>query len=262
MLRRSHRLAGFSLLTVTAALAAACSAAGVSSPSSGVQTLANTAWLVTTVDGQSVDPDTPPTLVFDDAGRVSGTGGCNQYNGPYTQDGGSLTFGNLASTLMLCEGELGRQESAFLGALGGTRTWQVTPEGSLELGGASTIVAEKATQAPTPKPVATELPGTSWDLVQLGETADLARLVPTIEFGSDGTVSGFAGCNRFSGSFTTDGSTLKLGPLATTRIGCPPPASTVETDYLQALSGVTSWAVTSDGRLELGGPVRLTYTRA
>jgi heat shock protein HslJ len=261
MFRRSRPVAGLALLAITAS-AAACSQAGVSSPSVGVRTLANTAWLVTSIDGQSVDPDTPPTLVFDDAGRVSGTGGCNQYNGPYTQDGGSLTFGNLASTLMLCEGELGRQETAFLAAIAGTRTWQVTPEGDLELGGAATIAAERATQAPTPKPVATELPGTSWDLVQLGETADLAHLVPSIEFGTDGTVSGFAGCNRFTGSFTTDASTLKLGPLATTKIGCPPPASTVETDYLGALSGVTSWSTTDDGRLGLGGPVPLTYTRA
>src|SRR5262245_15539076 len=165
MFRRSRPVAGLALFAMAASLTA-CSQAVVSSPSSGIPTLADTAWLVTSIDGQSVDPDTPPTLVFDDAGRVSGTGGCNQYNGPYTQDGGSLTFGNLASTLMLCEGELGRQETAFLAAIAGTRTWQVTPEGKLELGGAATIVAEQATQAPSPKPVASELPGTSWDLVQ------------------------------------------------------------------------------------------------
>jgi heat shock protein HslJ len=161
MFRRFRPAAGLALFTAAVLAAAGCSQAGVSSPSSGVQTLANTAWLVTSIDGQAVDPDTPPTLVFDDAGRVSGTGGCNQYNGPYTQDGGSLTFGNLASTLMGCEGELGRQESAFLAGIAGTRTWQVTPEGNLELGGAATIVAEPATQAPTPKPIATESPATS-----------------------------------------------------------------------------------------------------
>ena len=138
-----------------------------------------------------------------------------------------------------------------MAALGGTRTWHVTPEGDLELGGSAAIVAEPATQAPTPKPVATELPGTSWDLVQLGETADLAHIAPTIEFGTDG----MAYFSDWVGGWT-------LGPLATTKMACPPPASTVEAEYVQALSGVTSWSITTDGRLELGGSVQLTYTRA
>jgi putative lipoprotein len=54
----------------------------------------------------------------------------------------------------------------------------------------------------------------------MGPTADLAHLLPTIEFTADGQVSGSAACNTFSGTYTTDGSALTFGGLATTKIGC------------------------------------------
>jgi heat shock protein HslJ len=72
-------------------------------------------------------------------------------------------------------------------------------------------------------------------------------------------VSGFAGCNTFTGTFTTDGSTLTLGPLATTRMACERPASAVEATYLEALAGVTSWSIGADGRLTLDGAIPLIY---
>ena len=95
----------------------------------------------------------------------------------------------------------------------------------------------------------------------MGPTADFAHLQPTIEFAAEGTVSGFAGCNTFSGSYTTDGATLTFGPMATTKMACERPGSAVEADYLAALSGVTGWAVEPDGRLLLDGAIPLRYAR-
>ena len=259
MLRDIRYVAGLVLLTSSIL---ACSPPASPGPSGGPSgTLADTAWTVTTVNGTTVIPDAPPTMLFGADGMVSGTGGCNQYSGPYTTDGGSIAVGDLASTLMLCEGDRGTQEGAFMAALDGARTWRITPDGNLEIGGAGTIVASPATQAPTPQASATDLAGTAWDLVEMGNTGDFARIVPTIEFGADGTVSGFAACNRFSGTFTTDVDTLTLGPLAVTEMACVPPASEVERAYLQALSGVSSWSILPDGRLALGGAVPLVYTQ-
>jgi heat shock protein HslJ len=259
MVREIRYAAGLALLLSSIL---ACSPSVSPGPSGGPSgTLVDTAWTVTTVNGTTVVPDAPPTMVFGADGMVSGTGGCNQYSGPYTTDGGSISVGDLASTLMLCEGDRGTHEAAFLAALDGAGTWRITPEGNLEIGGAGSIVASPGTQAPTPQSSPTDLPGTSWDLVEMGNTGDFARIVPTIEFGPDGRVSGFAACNTFSGTYTLDGVTIALGPLATTKMACQPPASVVEAEYLAALSGVATWSIEPDGSLVLGGPVPLRYAR-
>jgi heat shock protein HslJ len=255
----SRTLVPTGLVLLAIALAGCATATATPGPTDAG--LADTAWVVTSIDGQPALPASPPTLAFGADGMVSGTGGCNQYTGPYQVDGSSIRFGDLASTLMLCEGQVGAQETAFMAALGGATTWRIDDAGALELTGAGRVLADPAAQAPTPAASAGsgELPGTSWDLAEMGPTGDFARIVPTIEFGGDGTVSGFAGCNTFTGTFTTDGSTLTLGPLATTRMACERPASAVEATYLEALAGVTSWSIGADGRLTLDGAIPLIY---
>ncbi len=191
---------------------------------------------------------------------MSGSSGCNQYGGSFKANGGTIEFGPLQSTEMFCEGARGPQEAAFTAGLSGAKTYSVDSDGQLVIDGAARIVARPGIAAGVPLPSAgAGLAATAWDLVELGNTADFAHIVPTIEFGPDGSVSGFAGCNTFSGSYTTNGSTLALGPLATTKIGCVRPASAIESDYLAALSGVTSWELGADGRLALGGAVPLRF---
>lgn len=56
-----------------------------------------------------------------------------------------------------------------------------------------------------------------------------------------GMVSGSTGCNRYSGDFTLDGSSLELGQLAMTQMACPPPADTIERAYVAALAKVAGW---------------------
>jgi putative lipoprotein len=129
------------------------------------------------------------------------------------------------------------------------------------LEGTSRIVAEAGPAAASGSPEAVGLVG-AWNLAEMGPTADFAHLQPTIEFRADGTMSGFAGCNTFNGSYTTDGAALTFGPVATTKMACERPGSAVEADYLNALAGVTGWAVEPDGRLRLDGAVPLRYTRA
>jgi heat shock protein HslJ len=253
------------VLTVAALVLAACSDARVATAEpTPTEEVVGSAWIVTSVNGQGIIPAAPPTLAFGADGKVSGSGGCNQYSAPYETTGGSIAIGDISSTLMLCEGAPGAQEGAFLAALRWATAWRVDDDGALHLDGAGEIIADPATQAPTPETSpagsADGLVG-AWDLAELGRTADFAHLQPTIEFSADGTVSGFAGCNTFSGSYTIDGATLSFGPMATTKMACQRPASAVESDYLAALSGVTGWAVEPDGRLRLDGAVPLRYAR-
>jgi len=224
--------------------------------------LVNTSWTVTTINGVATLPVTRPTLTFAQDGTVGGSASCNQYSGPFRTDGDRITIGNLSSTMMMCQGDVGAQETAFLAALRAVQTWRLTPAGDLELGGVGSIVAGPGiVEGPPPSEPAEGISGTSWDLVEMGTTAEFARIVPTIEFGADGRVSGSAGCNTFNGTYTLDGQTIALGPLAATKMACEPPASAVEAEYLAALSGVAAWSIEPDGSLVLGGAVPLRYAR-
>ncbi len=69
------------------------------------------------------------------------------------------------------------------------------------------------------------LANTSWTLAETAvQRAAFVPAVgnprPTLVFGSDGKVSGNAGCNGYGGPYTQSGNELKLGPLVSTLRGC------------------------------------------
>lgn len=241
--------------------ALACGPAPGVSPDDANGGLIDSSWTVRTINGVAVVPAAPPTMTFAQDATVAGSASCNQYSGPFRTEADRITIGDVTSTMMLCEGEIGAQETAFLNALRASQTWRITATGDLEIGGVGSIVAGPGiAEGPPPTDPATGLSGTSWNLAEIGGTADFARIVPTIEFAADGIVSGFAACNTFSGTYTIDGDAIALGPLATTKMACERPASAVEAEYLTALSGVTRWSIEPDGRLLLDGAVPLRYT--
>lgn len=250
------------VIAFAAIVLAGCATPGPSAatpPPTGAS-LPGTSWEVVAIGGTDTLAAPRPTMAFGADGQITGTGGCNGYSGPYMLDGAAIAIGDLASTLILCEGDVGTQEAAFMAALRGAQTWRIMAGGDLELGGFSSILASPAVAGPSESPAGEGLEG-RWALSEMGGTADFARLLPTIEFAADGSVSGFAACNTFHGNYTIDGQTLTLGPLSSTKVACERPASAVEAAYLEALAGVTGWAVEPDGRLLLDGPVLLRFTR-
>src|SRR5262249_55580307 len=103
-------------------------------------------------------------------------------------------------------------------------------------GSGSTSTDSAAAPAPTSPEDA------SW-VYASGLTADgAADLGLSITF-AERTVSGFGGCNRFSGKYTLDGQKLEMGQLAHTLIACPDPGDTVERAYLAALEKVAAWSI-------------------
>lgn len=240
-----------------AVAAAACSPAAEDTANGG---LVDTSWTVTAIDG--VPMTARPTMSFAQDGTVSGSSGCNQYSAPFRTDGSAILIGNVASTLMGCDGDRGVQEAMFLTALQAATTWRLAADGNLVIGGAAEILAGPgvAEGPPDDEPV-TDLAGSDWSLVDMGGTGDFARLVPTLHFGADGVASGFAGCNKFSGSYTVAAVELRLGPLALTKMACERPASAVEAEFVAALARVTAWTIDDAGRLVLDGAVPLTFTR-
>jgi heat shock protein HslJ len=85
----------------------------------------------------------PVTAVFADQG-VSGSAGCNSYNGPFVYSQNTITFGAMVSTLMACaEQEVSAQEAAYLAALPSATTFTVA-NGTLQIvydGGVLTFTA-------------------------------------------------------------------------------------------------------------------------
>lgn len=72
----------------------------------------------------------------------------------------------------------------------------------------------------------------------------------TIAF-ADGRVSGTTGCNRISGTYEVAGDVVTIGPLATTRMACPPPLMARETALLAALTGPLTATAGAGGELTL-----------
>jgi len=84
------------------------------------------------------------------------------------------------------------------------------------------------------------LEGVPWVLVSGVDVDGWEAVAPSLTF-EDGQASGSSGCNQFSGSYTVDGSSLELGELAMTAMGCPPPADEVERASMDALQGTAGW---------------------
>lgn len=76
----------------------------------------------------------------------------------------------------------------------------------------------------------------------------------TLAFGDSGKLSGFSGCNRYSGAYQLDGNKLIIGPLISTRMACVAPAMMEqETRFTALLSKMTFAKIREDGALELTG---------
>lgn len=83
-------------------------------------------WQVVQMNGQSFKSDGDSfTLVFGADNTVSGKGDCNRLTGTFTSDSskGTLTFGPMASTRMMCPNQA--NENMFLNILSGIDAYSI-----------------------------------------------------------------------------------------------------------------------------------------
>lgn len=97
------------VLALTTALLAAI--AGLGAAHAHEERLAGGDWVLAGVSGAQ-----GPALRFE-AGRVSGTGGCNRFGGRYEEQGDRLVFSPLTATRMACAPDVMQQEQAFFAIL-------------------------------------------------------------------------------------------------------------------------------------------------
>jgi len=110
----------------------------------------------------------------------------------------------------------------------------------------SSCASSNKTTANPPKTAAAtqvSLPGTEWMLTDLAGTPALPGGKATLAFPEAGRVAGNGSCNRFTGSVVISGDTLKMGPLASTRMACVDiDVSKQEDAYFKALNAATRYA--------------------
>jgi heat shock protein HslJ len=68
--------------------------------------------------------------------------------------------------------------------------------------------------------------------------------VYTLEFLPDSTVRALLDCNRGSGRYHLDGHSMRIGPLAATRMMCPP--GSMDATFGGNLNAVHSWSMEAD----------------
>lgn len=69
------------------------------------------------------------------------------------------------------------------------------------------------------------------------------RLQTTLEIRDDGIVTGMGGCNRYAGSVTVSGNTIKFLPMASTRMVCSAAVMRQEAKFHSTLEKVRTWRI-------------------
>lgn len=208
-----------------------------SAPVSGLN---DTAWTLASLPGAVLPPAPRPTLSFED-GRAAGSDGCNRFGTSFKAADGKLELApQRMSTQMACPPPEQQLAQAFNRVLDAARGYRIEA-GSLRLLDAAG--ATLATLAPQP----TALAGTAWSVtgVNNGKQAVagvIAGTELTLQFGADGKLQGNGGCNRFNGSYTEEGKSLRIARLASTRMACAAPEGRMaqEAQFLAALESAAT----------------------
>jgi len=106
-------------LLIAAFVLTACSGSGSASISG--------AWkLVSYGPASNLTPAAPgveTSIEFGSDGNLSANVGCNGFGGDFKVDGDTITFSQMMSTMMFCEGPVGEQETAALAVFQGSATF-------------------------------------------------------------------------------------------------------------------------------------------
>lgn len=99
-----------------------------------------------------------------------------------------------------------------------------------------------ATSFANPLAASSSGPAGSWLAEDIEGGGIVDRLQTTLTLESSGKVSGSGGCNRFHGEAKIAGAAIRFGPLAATRMMCPPAVQAQEARFFAALERARGWA--------------------
>jgi len=266
-------VAGASMLMLAACGVSSMSGTGSTAPRPGATAssgLSGSQWVMRgfsaaggPVHDYVLAPTGPPQLGFGEAGKLSGTTGCNSFGGTYEETADSLTIAVGAVTTAACGSPAtALQEKEVLAALPLVAAYTSTgPRLKLLDREGRTLLSYVA--------VVASLPGTSWRATGINNGKGAVVTVTgtrdvTATFDPDRRMTGDAGCNTYGGPYVIEGeNSLVLGPLSVTSMACEEPAMTTESDYLAALDRVATYEITGSTLTlrDLSGAAQVTYQR-
>lgn len=88
--------------------------------------------------------------------------------------------------------------------------------------------------------------GSIWLAEEIGGAGVIDNLQSRLQFVSGSQVAGHGGCNSFTGAAVLTADKLAMGPLASTRMMCPPAVMDQESRFLRTLETVRSARVDHD----------------
>jgi heat shock protein HslJ len=215
-------------------------------------------------DGVTPVPEGVVATLVLQGGAAGGSGGCNSFTTDYSLDGSSITFGQVTSTFMFCEGPAGEVETVYFASLPLVADW--ASDGTRltlsDAAGAPILVFEPAPSANIEGGwVATGINDGQEAVVATGITPEVTAVFAA------GQLSGFDGCNEYSTTYELDGDRNTIAPeIATTRMACPSEEHATQVQqYAAALVAATTWSVDPARGLELrddAGALQVSYSPA
>ncbi|HSP28788.1 MAG TPA: META domain-containing protein [Ilumatobacteraceae bacterium] len=194
----------------------------------------------TEVTGHELVADSVIGLAFT-ADSVAARAGCNSMNGGYEIVDGTLEVGVMAATMMACDDALMDQDtwlSEFL-----TSGPQIALDGdTLTLTGADATMTLSAVQP-------AELEGPTWNVTGIVANEAVSSLPMDAEASitiTDGQAAIRTGCNNGSTSVEITDTTITFGPIALTKMACPPELTELEASVLAVLDGEVTYEIAGD----------------
>lgn len=230
-------------LLATASALTACGSSEVGAAHDPA-TLIGKTYLSTAVSGTPIPGDGPLEVTFPQAGRIAATAGCNRHMGEVTFTGDTMAPQQLAATMMACPGPRADADQWLSNFLNGPLTWSTSGTTlTLNRGDQTVELTERANTA---------LIGTEW-IVQsivhsqgIESSRVIEEITPTLTITDGGKVSGFTGCNQFTGEATMNGDKIEFRGIVSTQKACDEDVSRVEKNVLDTLRGTATYQVEGD----------------
>ena len=227
----------------------------MAAPSS--RSLEGVAWVLSSGIDVAGWEQVAPTATFAN-GRLAGFNGCNSYTTSYTTERDTIDIGQIAGTMMACSPPGDAVEQAFASAMGQVSRWQVDGDELVLLDGGKEQLRFRESS-----------PVGAWEATSFlqGDAIKSTALHTkvTAVFADSGALSGSAGCNSYSTTYTVDGDAITIKPPAVTKKLCVKPEGVMEQEqaYLSALQKATSYTIEGNmlTLLRPKGTIAATFVR-
>jgi heat shock protein HslJ len=207
-----------------------------------------------------IAPEIVVTAIFADR-RISGTSGCNTYGADTVVTRTRLAITSpISSTLKACGPPASNVEAAYRERLPTARRYSIRRDRLTVR--TTTKGADLIYRALSAKALLGD-----WEVTSYFRPGAITSVIvgTTITASFDAkNISGNGGCNSYSGPYETDGTKIRIGPVAATQRACLEANVTQqESEYLAALDAVRTFGIDQNGAtlFRADGGIAVTMAR-